>query len=124
MARMNAAAPRSYKEAQKLLGNRENRKVGNNTYLVKTMEFDANDLPREAINVHLHGNRIACYHQDSTVSIYDGGWQTVTTKDRLNWVLRGAGMFISQRDWDWYLHGCNDGTVVPFYSSMVVELFG
>ncbi len=45
--------------------------------------------------VFLHGNHIATV-TDERVEIHDGGWQTVTTKSRLNAILdtfTGAGVF-------------------------------
>lgn len=57
----------------------------------------------ERINVRLHGNHIATIEKDSVV-ISDTGWQTPTTKSRLNALLRelcGAG--ISQNKFKWYL---------------------
>ena len=38
--------------------------------------------------VYLHGNHIATYfHDERTLQIFDGGWQSVTTKSRLNALL-------------------------------------
>ena len=35
--------------------------------------------------VYLHGNHIATYfHYDRKLQLFDGGWQSVTTKSRLN----------------------------------------
>lgn len=36
--------------------------------------------------MYLHGNRIAS-KQGNQISLYDCGWQTVTTKERLNGIL-------------------------------------
>lgn len=38
------------------------------------------------INMYLHGNLIATRSGD-TVKLYDCGWQTTTTKERLNGIL-------------------------------------
>ena len=57
----------------------------------------------ERINVRLHGNHIATIEKD-TLTICDTGWQTTTTKSRLNALLRefcSAG--ISQNKFKWYL---------------------
>ena len=38
--------------------------------------------------VYLHGNHIATYfHYDRVLQLFDGGWQSVTTKSRLNALL-------------------------------------
>jgi hypothetical protein len=56
--------------------------------------------------VYLHGNKIAEIGDDY-VQIFDGGYQSKTTKSRLNAILsehgiKGEGVF--QRDWKWYVH--------------------
>jgi len=56
--------------------------------------------------VYLHGNKIAVVGDDF-VQIFDGGYQSVTTKSRLNAILsehgiKGEGVF--QRNWKWYVH--------------------
>ena len=41
--------------------------------------------------VFLHGNCIAQVRQNS-VSLFDGGWQSATTKSRLNAILQANGI--------------------------------
>ena len=67
---------------------------------------------REAI-VKLHGNHIATI--GDTLQISDAGWQTVTTKSRLNALLNefAEGCYVFQRNFDWFL-GDADGNVLPF----------
>ena len=69
-------------------------------------------------NVYLHGNLIARVG-DSFVQILDGGWQSVTTKSRLNALLsevtNDGGVF--QKDFTWYYNSSKVGTV-PFMSGM------
>ena len=55
--------------------------------------------------VYLHGNHIATVTEDS-LEIFDGGYQSATTKSRLNalcsaFCLAGEGVF--QKDWTWYV---------------------
>jgi len=57
-------------------------------------------------SVFLHDNLIAEV-TDNDVTIYDGGWQSVTTKSRLNAIcnefcIAGEGVF--QRNFKWYVH--------------------
>ena len=54
--------------------------------------------------VKLHGNKIAEVYANSIV-LFDGGWQTVTTKSRLNAILDefAAGTGVIQRNFDWFL---------------------
>ena len=67
---------------------------------------------REAV-VHLHGNHIATV--GDTLQISDAGWQTVTTKSRLNALLNefAEGCYVFQKNFDWFL-GDADGNVLPF----------
>jgi hypothetical protein len=55
--------------------------------------------------IRLHGNLIAVVDEDS-MTIFDGGWQTNTTKSRLNalcdaFCIDGEGVF--QKDFVWYV---------------------
>ena len=67
---------------------------------------------REAA-VHLHGNHIATI--GDRLQICDAGWQTVTTKSRLNALLNefAEGCYLFQKKFDWFL-GDADGNVLPF----------
>ena len=67
---------------------------------------------REAI-VKLHGIHIATV--GDTLQICDAGWQTVTTKSRLNALLNefAEGCYVFQKNFDWFL-GDADGNVLPF----------
>ena len=56
-------------------------------------------------NVYLHGNLIATV-TDYDMTIFDGGWQSNTTKSRLNalcdyFCITGEGVF--QKDFLWYV---------------------
>ena len=58
--------------------------------------------------VRLHGNKIAEI-DDTTMTIYDGGHQTRTTKSRLNalcdeFCIAGEGVF--QKDFEWFIRKC------------------
>ena len=58
--------------------------------------------------VRLHGNKIAVV-SDTDMTIFDGGYQSVTTKSRLNalcqeFCIAGEGVF--QKDFAWYVRHC------------------
>ena len=75
------------------------------------------------MDVFLHGNHIASLDTVSNhLTIKDGGWQSVTTKSRLNALLDefAPSMGIFQKDWVWYLSDRLTGSVVPFISGMTV----
>ena len=90
------------------IANRENFSKANTTVSIED----------RVASVYLHGNLIARVG-DTFVQILDGGWQSVTTKSRLNALLRAVtpdgGVF--QKDFTWYYNSSKVGTV-PFFSGM------
>ena len=72
--------------------------------------------------VRLHGNLIAEV-DDNGIKLYDGGWQSNTTKSRLNAILQEhgiAGEGVFQKDFQWFIRLYN-GTeffVTEFRSGM------
>jgi hypothetical protein len=72
--------------------------------------------------VYLHGNKIAEVG-DSFIRLFDGGYQSNTTKSRLNAILfeHGiAGECVFQKNWNWFLRSKwgTEFSVIPFFSSM------
>ena len=74
--------------------------------------------------VYLHGNKIAEIDNNG-VQIFDGGWQSNTTKSRLNaiieeFIMPAAGVF--QKNWNWFVKLSLDfSNIVPFESGMVLN---
>jgi hypothetical protein len=73
-------------------------------------------------DVYLHGNLIARIGE-TWIELFDGGWQTSTTKSRLNAILSAFGMTgecVFQKQWTWFvnLKTGNGIATVPFFSSM------
>ena len=57
-------------------------------------------------SVFLHGHQIATFdHNLKAVKISSCGWQTVTTKSRLNAILSEVkyGCSVFQKQWNWYV---------------------
>ncbi len=57
-------------------------------------------------NVFLHGNKIAEVG-DNFVTLFDGGWQSSTTKSRLNAILQRhaiKGECVFQKNFKWFVH--------------------
>lgn len=52
--------------------------------------------------LYLHGNCIAILNQKTGLTISNAGWQSNTTKERLNG-LHGVNIF--QKNWTWFLNG-------------------
>ena len=74
--------------------------------------------------VYLHGNHIATYFHDTReLQLFDGGWQTVTTKSRLNALCDefafGHGVF--QKNWTWFISDRFSGINIPFISGTSVK---
>ena len=73
--------------------------------------------------VYLHGNHIATYfHYDRTLQIFDGGWQSVTTKSRLNALLDEfkPQYKVFQKNWSWFVSG-GGSAVFPFDSGLKIK---
>lgn len=92
MARL-AKAIRSYEDGIEFLGNRTKRKLGNNTDLVGGLD---------AVHVRLYETSVVIHWADGTFSLDDGGYRTVTTKDRINQTIP-HGYRVYQRDNEWYV---------------------
>jgi len=73
-------------------------------------------------HVFLFGNKIAEVG-DNFIRLFDGGWQTTTTKSRLNAILQAHGEqgdCVFQKKFEWFvtLNTKQGLTTVPFFSSM------
>ncbi len=77
-----ADLPTSYFAAQSRLGRRDERKVANNTRLVRRAD--------DRIAVRLHSTDVVTFYADGSTRLSSGGWQTVTTRDRINRCLDGG----------------------------------
>ena len=78
---------------------------------------------RNEMEVFLHGNHIATLCKISMdLRIFDGGWQSNTTKSRLNALLDefGGGDRVIQKDFVWYLVSNLDNSRMAFFSGMTV----
>ena len=78
--------------------------------------------------VYLHGNKIAEVGDDF-LKLYDGGWQTTTTKSRLNALLSEFGYtcgtkreYVFQKQFEWFIQIFDLGEkamrTIPFTSGM------
>ena len=76
-----------------------------------------------AMDVFLHGNHIASLCKISMdLRIFDGGWQSNTTKSRLNALLEefADSYRVIQKDFTWYVVDSYDNSRVPFWSGMTL----
>jgi hypothetical protein len=68
--------------------------------------------------VFLHGNLISEIGE-GFIKLWDGNWQTVTTKSRLNAILAENGCpgeCVFQKNFEWFVNV--NGATVPFFSGM------
>ena len=75
------------------------------------------------MDVFIHGNHIATLCKISMdLRLFDGGWQSNTTKSRLNALLDefGGGDRVIQKDFTWYLVSNLDNSRRAFFSGMTV----
>ena len=75
--------------------------------------------------VYLHGNHIATYfHDDRKLQIFDGGWQSNTTKSRLNALINefcdGTKTGVFQKNWTWFVKAFGITTV--FHDGISIPL--
>ena len=73
-------------------------------------------------SIYLHGHQIATYdHNNQAVKLSSCGWQTVTTKSRLNAILDEVkyGCRVFQKQFDWYLSTNNQ--TVDFWDGMILS---
>jgi hypothetical protein len=99
--------------------NREHRKHSNNTVLQRR---------GDDIAMTLHATDIVVVAPDGLITLNSGGWQTVTTKRRMNLALielgaRQAG--VSQQKHEWYFRSWNPSApswFEPFYDGMRIRV--
>ena len=77
--------------------------------------------------VFLHGNHIATYNYTlKELELYDGGWQSNTTKSRLNALCYefATGFGVFQKNWNWFVGDFQNKTIKPFCDGMIVDYSG
>lgn len=96
--------------------NKESRRYANNTYLERRAE--------NAIALRLHSTDVVTFYADDTVMLNSGGWLTVTTKDRLNYVL---GIRVYSDRGRWFVSFLRDSrfdedNVYPYFDGMTLDV--
>ena len=77
---------------------------------------------RDASYVMLHGNHIATIG-DTYLELYSCGYKTVTTKSRLNAILKehGNGARVFQQNFEWVVIDTDNNAPIPFTEGMVLN---
>ena len=98
-----------------------NRAIANRTdWSSSNTRVEFNDSTN-CSSVFLHGHNIATVdHSTNAVKLSSCGWQTVTTKSRLNAILSEVkyGCSVFQKQFDWYLSTNNQ--TVDFWDNMIL----
>lgn len=92
----------SFNGLMRFLNGREEKKLGSNTWVLKINNWGDG---LESVAVKYHNTNILTIDSEDIVTINNGGWDTVTTKDRLNQFLRCKGVHIYQQKYEWYITG-------------------
>jgi hypothetical protein len=76
----------------------------------------------DVAEVRLHGNLIAEIGDDF-ITLYDGGWRTVTTKSRISAILKehGSDDGIYQKNYEWFLYNHKTQKSEPFYNGVTLR---
>lgn len=96
----------SHHWADSKLAGRDRRKVTHNTYLIRRSE---------GIALRLHDTDIVTYLPGGDIILNSGGWQTVTTKQRMNAytdAMIGSTKGVWSVSWGSESHGFADGMVL------------
>tara|TARA_R100000008_G_scaffold35438_1_gene20125 strand:- start:83 stop:445 length:363 start_codon:yes stop_codon:yes gene_type:complete len=94
---------------------------------VQTVSYLDSDVCREESKVFLHGNHIATYdHTSKELYLFDGGWQSNTTKSRLNALCQefATGFTVFQKNWNWFVSDFQSKVVKDFTNGIVVNYNG
>ena len=78
--------------------------------------------PVNCAQIFLHRNQIATYdYNTKSVLLSSCGWETVTTKSRLNAILSEVkcGASVYQKNWDWFVSYCKQTT--SFFDGIIIH---
>lgn len=99
------SAYNSYEALDRFLGNRDERKIANNTTVVRLDDIDSAGT-RWAIAVILHNTKIITFYEGGGFTLNSGGYRTVTTKQRIRQFLPSGW----ELDRNWTLHGRSEAS--------------
>lgn len=100
----------NYEKLAGYLNGKESRKIGNNTFIEKLNDFE--------IGVKYHRTHIIKIDLTDVITVNTNGWETNTTKDRLNQFLGCRNVGIFQKKGIWYIAGQNE--TLPYVDGMQV----
>ena len=98
-----------------------------NTSVQTVSYLDSQGVYNEESKVFLHGNHIATYdHTSKELSLFDGGWQSNTTKSRLNALCYefATGFSVFQKNWNWFVSDFQSKVTRDFTNGITVNYNG
>ena len=102
----------------------ENRKDWSNGN-TSVNSFYVHNFEGVRTQVRLHGNLIAIITdiktdswQRNDIELSSCGWETVTTKSRLNALLAYTPFKIVQKNFEWFVHSNITNQLMPFYDGI------
>lgn len=99
-------------QAQTFLNGKPSKRWNNNTYLIR--------LSPSTIAVRLHSTNVITYFRSGKIQVDSGGWETVTTKRRINQFLPGnIGVF--QKDFTWFIRFDLSGKEIAFQDGLTLS---
>ena len=100
----------TYEGLSNFLGTKQVKKLGHNTTVERLGEFE--------VGIKYHSTFIIRIDATDFITLNTGGWETSTTKERLNQFLRCRNVYIQQKKGDWIIHGPND--TLPYVNGMQI----
>ena len=87
----------------------DSKTLGHNT----VVRYISDPYGCEEIHIILHSTPIVIYTSDKRVILFAGGFETITTKARMNACIP-SGYRVYQKDWQWYVVTPDSETVEFF----------
>ena len=107
---------------------RKRNNFSNGNTSVQTVSYlDSQGVYNEQSKVFLHGNHIATYfHTTKELQLFDGGWQSNTTKSRLNALCYefATGFSVFQKNWNWFVSDFQSKVTKDFTDGITVNYNG
>lgn len=103
--------PTSFAEAARLLAGKPTKAIGGNMTIVQRTSG--------ALTLRLYATDIVEWTGDGAIALTAGGFQTATTKAKMNAALRYTGWTVSQRDGRWYVTAIGTSSPgTPFFDGI------
>ena len=99
---------KTFDEADRFLGTKTEKKIGNNTVLIRIRNG-------KEIAVRLHNTDVVVFFQNGTRGLYSGGYYSTTTKERINQFTNG---YVNQKNREWF-YTDKKGEVQKFFDGII-----